>query len=174
MLQNLLFISAWKPQLSLLLHNCGTGASRRMSLWFDSLEVASLQSSSNIQVTPQRTRPAQLCRVCLLGVSLQFWSGFLGRGQSSSAAIVKWHILELGAHGTSKTSILSGLAVDHLGIRDESNRCYAFKHLDKEMKLHILSKKVKLAFVCDVPFYSDKVLFVFKWKYRAWHNMTKP
>lgn len=92
-------------------------------------------------------------------------------GQSSSGTIVKWHMLELGAHGTCKTSILNGLAVDHLGIRDESNRCCAFKHLDKEMKtwkLHILfwqSETVKLAFVCDVPSYSDKVLFVFKWKY---------
>jgi len=80
-------------------------------------------------------------------------------------------MLELGAHGICKTSTLNGLAVDHLGIKDESNRCYAFKHLDKEMrtwKLHILfwqSKTVKLAFVCDVPSYSDKVLFVFKWKY---------
>lgn len=43
-------------------------------------------------------------------------------------------MLELGAHGICKTSILNGLVVDHLGIRDESNRCYAFKHLDKEKK----------------------------------------
>lgn len=167
MLQTLLFISALKPQLSLLLHSCGTGAcllDGGMSLWFDSPEMISLHPPVTLRWLPSEC--GQHCFAgCVCLVSLGSSGQLSLRGQSSSATIVKWHILELGAHGTSKTFILIGLAVDHLGIRDESNRCYAFKHLDKEMKLHILSKMVKLAFVCDVPFYWDKVLFVFKWKY---------
>lgn len=100
-------------------------------------------------------------------------------GQSGSGKIVKWHMLELGAHGICKTSILNGLAVDHLGIRDESNRCYAFKHLDKEIKtrnyIYYFDKAKRWNLYLSVMFHPIQIrCCLFLNGNMAWHNMTKP